>query len=196
MTQRGKWKPSHAGGLHGVALDAVPWERASLARHYAKHPAGIDKLCWNHLLNISSRHASEDQYLERAVRAWEKGWIGFRAEMLNRDSYRPSEDRRIPYHQEALYAIDHSLITVAVDPAWRQIRTCFHEHFDRGHSTEENVSGNTEMKLNYMTHLGHRLASKTIKCLRDIVVNLPKGRSGIVTEEIALLRTRSMEASE
>ena len=187
-------RKSRAAHLHAKPLAPDPWPQRGFLRHYAKHPAGKDLGCWNHLLSISTGQASEQQYCERAVRAWERGWFGFKAEMLDRDAYMPSVDPRIPYHPEAVYAIDHSLVTVAVDPVLLQIRTCFHEHFDRGHSYSENVSGNSETKVDYLTHMGHRLASKTVKNMTDIVQNLPHSTSEILAKEIEALRARANEA--
>jgi hypothetical protein len=188
-------RKSGTARLHAAPLAPDPWPRGGFLRHYAKHPAGKDRECWNHILGIAAGQASEDQYLERAVRAWRQGWLGFRAEMVDQEAFRPSLDPRVPYHPEAEYAIDHSLLTVAVDPKLRQIRTCFHEHFDRGHSFNENVSGNGKTKGNYLTQVGHRLASKRIRNLQDIVLHLPKSTSDVLAREIEVLHALAKEGN-
>jgi hypothetical protein len=147
----------HTMAAEGGAM--AYWKPDNLESHYQKHPAGKYKKCWMDLLNTTTP-VEKSEYEAESKKVIKTAWIVYRAEELNQEAWWDAKaNPEPPFHSEGIYYTDARLVRTITNVRNDEIRTCYHEHFDRPH---EMGSGSmtdverTEAKLKYVNRLINR----------------------------------------
>lgn len=178
--------------ISGSPLPNSPWWDAnSLRRHFNKHPGGKDKECWGDLLGKAPGTVRLEEYESSSLDVCRKPRVHYRAHELDVDHYFPKLDSAKPWHQQCDYYIDPRLVRTAVDAESRQVRTCFHEHFDRKHRPWREMSG-ALATFRYLEHLADLKKAGMVRGVEILSVQIPPGMESPVEEKLAALRSTNL----
>lgn len=130
------------------------WDPYNLRKHYQKR-INQDPGCFEDLMNINGRSMTIQEYQQRSEQAVMNAWAKYQCETWDQQ-LRRYQDRRT-------YFVDDQLVVAITDIEEQWFITCFHKHFNSGHTSPGSTVG--QCRLRYKEHLS---IDERVKLVRNV----------------------------
>jgi len=162
------------------------WSSTNLVDHFKKRRAK-DEHCWRDVLALDpSKAFTQEDYEAKSIQVVAEAWLTFSSKTWDPAGRTHLDSRKTN--------LDRKLVKTVTSSGGRSIITCYHEHFDRRHTSGSLKRPFPELSLKYLQKLEFDAQGDGVRDISDEEVDLGGLDKKLQTILLARLQTAKRES--